>query len=165
MLGTLIDAIGEVHNHLTSRTKQSLNSSLPWRNRLIGRYIDESELNGTDRADCGDRLFDDNTNGLLLPGVSSTGRRQLDQHVAFYQTYRPIMRTQSAKLRISAPEHGDLRDDSPKIGTRSYGGSACSSGVLSQHYAPSLSTWREQRKVLLNAESHVRRNGQKTERG
>jgi predicted nuclease of restriction endonuclease-like (RecB) superfamily len=53
----LVERIGDVHGKLGAQASLAVNVSLTVRNWLVGRYILEYELQGTDRASYGARLY------------------------------------------------------------------------------------------------------------
>ncbi|WP_418251445.1 DUF1016 N-terminal domain-containing protein [Granulosicoccus antarcticus] len=57
------------------------------RNWAIGLYIDHYELNGEDRAQYGDQLFDNLANRLRKLQVRSCDRRQLYRYRDFFTCY------------------------------------------------------------------------------
>jgi hypothetical protein len=78
-VGTLVETIEKVHEQLTARAKRAVNVSLTLRNWLIGFYIEEYQLKGSDRGEYGDRPIEVLSEGLLQQGVCRTGKRQLYQ--------------------------------------------------------------------------------------
>ncbi|MBW2094134.1 MAG: hypothetical protein JRI80_04530 [Deltaproteobacteria bacterium] len=79
---------------MAAQAGRAVNVSLTVRNWLIGAYIAEFELCGSDRASYGDRL---------LSELSRELRRQLYNYLAFYRAYPQIVRTVPAQLAV-APE-------------------------------------------------------------
>ena len=55
----LIEAVRDVHEQLRAQADRAINVSLTLRNWLIGAYIAEYELRGTDRASYGENLLND----------------------------------------------------------------------------------------------------------
>ena len=53
---TLVDGIAQVNQHFQTQAVKAVNVSLTLRNWLIGCYIREYELKGSDRAAYGERL-------------------------------------------------------------------------------------------------------------
>ena len=107
--GSLVQTIELVHGQMTTRAKRAVNISLTFRNWLIGFYIDEYELQGADRADYGDNLFDALAEALEPLDVSSSGKRQLYGYLAFYRAYPQIVRTLSAQLQPDVPDRERLK--------------------------------------------------------
>jgi len=101
--GALVDAIRQVHEHLTAQAGGAVNVSLTLRNWLIGFYIAEFELHGADRAIYGERLLDELSSALRKVYVSSIGRRQLYGFLAFYRAYPQIVRSLPAQFRHLFP--------------------------------------------------------------
>lgn len=57
-LGALTETIYRIHNEFAARVNRAVNMSLTLRNWLIGCYITEYELNGSDRAAYGERVVE-----------------------------------------------------------------------------------------------------------
>ncbi len=100
----LAGAIQHVHEHFSAQAIRAVNISLTLRNWLIGAYIAEYELHGSDRAKYGDRLLGELSRELRKHGISNTGRRQLYNYLAFYRTYPQIVRTMPAQFRRLLPK-------------------------------------------------------------
>ena len=107
--GSLVQTIELVHGQMTTRAKRAVNISLTFRNWLIGFYVDEYELQGADRADYGDNLFDALAEALEPLDVSSSGKRQHYGYLAFYRAYPQIVRTVSAQLQPDVPDRERLK--------------------------------------------------------
>jgi len=99
----LVGSVRQVHEELAAQAGRAVNISLTLRNWLIGAYISEFELRGSDRASYGDRLLSELSRELRRHKTSNTGRRQLYNYLAFYRAYPQIVRTVPAQLAI-APE-------------------------------------------------------------
>ncbi|NTU44158.1 MAG: DUF1016 domain-containing protein [Chlorobiaceae bacterium] len=97
----LVTAIGQVHAELAAQASRAVNTSLTLRNWLIGCYIAEYELNGSDRAVYGDKVL--SVLAGRLHDVSNCNRRQLYDYLRFYRTYPQIVQTLSAQLRQLLP--------------------------------------------------------------
>lgn len=97
----LVTAIGQVHAELAAQASRAVNTSLTLRNWLIGCYIAEYELNGSDRAAYGDKVL--SALAGRLHDVSNCNRRQLYDYLRFYRTYPQIVQTLSAQLRQLLP--------------------------------------------------------------
>lgn len=95
----LISSIQAAHRELAAQAGRAVNISLTLRNWLIGYYIAEYELNGKDRAEYGEKLFDSLSKELLSSGVTTCGKRQLYGYKVFSQLYPQIVRTLSAQLQ------------------------------------------------------------------
>jgi predicted nuclease of restriction endonuclease-like (RecB) superfamily len=94
----LVEAIRQVNDHSAAVVNRVVNTSLTLRNWVIGLYLAEYELRGSDRAEYGDNLFAALSNRLGELEVSNAGKRQLYQFLAFYRAYPQIVRTLSAQL-------------------------------------------------------------------
>jgi hypothetical protein len=79
-----------------------VNISLTLRNWLIGYYISEYELNGSDRAEYGEKVLEILAEKLV--GVSSCNKRQLYRYLDFYRAYPEIVGTLSPQFRKFLPE-------------------------------------------------------------
>ncbi len=95
----LVQSICLVHEKLLNQAAKAVNVSLTMRNWLIGMYIAEFELRGSDRAKYGARLLDALAEKLISQKVSACGRRQLYNYMAFYRAYPQIVRTVSAQSK------------------------------------------------------------------
>lgn len=109
----LVTTIRQAHDELARQASRAVNISLTLRNWLIGCYIAEYELRGSDRASYGDRLLDQLSEELRRHRISNTGRRQLYSYLAFYRAYPQIVRTVPAQSRHLLPR--DI--DSQKVRT------------------------------------------------
>jgi predicted nuclease of restriction endonuclease-like (RecB) superfamily len=110
---TLVKSIQNINTELTKRASSAVNISLTLRNWLIGGYIAEYELNGSDRAKYGDKLL-----SLLeksLQHISNCNRRQLYRYLRFYRFYPQIMGTVPPQFKKALPFHSA----SKKVGTLS----------------------------------------------
>ncbi len=111
----LVAAIGQIHAELAAQASRAVNTSLTLRNWLIGCYIAEYELNGSDRAAYGDKVL--SALAGRLHDVSNCNRRQLYDYLRFYRTYPQIVQTLSAQLRPLLPL--SKLDQSEKVPTPS----------------------------------------------
>ncbi|OGR04296.1 MAG: cytoplasmic protein [Deltaproteobacteria bacterium RIFOXYA12_FULL_61_11] len=100
----LVGTIRQAHIELAAQAGRAVNISLTMRNWLIGAYIAEFELRGSDRASYGDRLLSELSKELRRHKVSNTGRRQLYNYLAFYRAYPQIVLTVPAQSRHLLPE-------------------------------------------------------------
>jgi len=94
---TLVEAIQNINTEFSAQAKQAVNTSLTLRNWFIGGYIQEYELNGSDRAKYGEKLLSELAKALN--GVSNCHRRQLYDYLQFYRVYPQIVRSVSAQLQ------------------------------------------------------------------
>ena len=93
----LIKDIESIQKELLKRTAVQVNTNLSIRNWMIGLYIVRYEQHGEDRANYGDRLFDELSLRLKkskLKGLSATNLRLCRQ---FYKVY-PQMRQITSRL-------------------------------------------------------------------
>ena len=112
----LVRAIADAHERMSAQAVKAVNVSLTLRNWLIGRYIREYELEGSDRAAYGDRLFDALAERLNANGVSGCDRRQLYRYRDFYCVYPEIVGTVSPQSTRSLTARGG---STGKVGTLS----------------------------------------------
>lgn len=95
---TLVTNILTTHDQLFQQTTKSINVALTLRNWLFGMYICEFQLNGRDRADYGDRVFDKLSEHLSARGLQRIDARELRRYRQFYLVYPQIRETLSPKL-------------------------------------------------------------------
>nr|HPN84297.1 PDDEXK nuclease domain-containing protein [Victivallales bacterium] len=113
--GRLVDSIRQVHCQLAAQASRAVNISLTLRNWLIGCYIAEYEMNGSDRAKYGENLL--RTLSDNLTNVSNCNRRQLYRYLRFYRLYPRIVGTASAQFQKLIPEA--VAQNNEKVGTAS----------------------------------------------
>jgi predicted nuclease of restriction endonuclease-like (RecB) superfamily len=99
----LVGFIRQVHDELAAQAGRAVNISLTLRNWLIGCYIAEYELCGSDRASYGDSLLTELANRLTDLKVSNCNRRQLYRYLRFYRIYPEIVGTMSPQLKKLLP--------------------------------------------------------------
>ena len=122
---SLVSAIQKVHEQSAEQAKRAVNTGLTLRNWLIGAYLAEYELNGSDRADYGDGVFLKLASSLRLLQVTNTGKRQLYQYLAFYRHYPQIVRTLSAPfvklmpIAVKSNETAERKHSEAKVRTLS----------------------------------------------
>ncbi len=92
----LVEAVQKIHNELAKQARFAVNISLTLRNCLIGRYIHEYELHGSDRAKYGENLID--MLAISLGDIPRTQKRELNRYRLFYKTYPQIGETLSPQL-------------------------------------------------------------------
>ena len=73
----LVSSIRQANEELAAQAGRAVNISLTMRNWLIGCYIAEYELHGSDRASYGDNLLTELAKRLTGLKVSNYNRRQL----------------------------------------------------------------------------------------
>jgi hypothetical protein len=100
---TLVTAIHRVNENMAAQAGRAVNVSLTLRNWMIGAYIDKYELNGSDRADYGDKLLSELAKRLTGINVSNCNRRQLYRYLRFHRLYPQIVGTLSAQLKKMLP--------------------------------------------------------------
>jgi len=82
---SLVLMMEQTHQHFQQQAVKAVNFSLTVRNWLIGFYIAEFELNGRDRANYGDKLFDVLAQHFIH--VKGIDRRSLYRFKEFYIYY------------------------------------------------------------------------------
>ncbi|MCB5265739.1 MAG: PDDEXK nuclease domain-containing protein [Candidatus Cloacimonetes bacterium] len=108
----LVKSIGQIHNELKQQAFHSVNTLLTLRNWLIGYYIAEYELKGSDRADYGDMLFERLEEELKRIGVSRSNKRDLYRLRLFYNTYPQIVGSLTPQLqKLISHKLGSLSSD------------------------------------------------------
>jgi len=112
----LVGFIRHVHDELAAQAGRAVNLSLTLRNWLIGCYIAEYELYGSDRASYGDSLLTELAKRLTDLKVSNCNRRQLYRYLRFYRLYPEIVGTMSPQLKNLLPAGGQAVE---KVGTAS----------------------------------------------
>ena len=88
---------------MAAQAGRAVNICLTLRNWLIGAYIAEFELRGSDRGNYWDRLLNELAKDLGRQKISNTVQRQLYHYLAFYRTYPQIVRTVPAQSRHLLP--------------------------------------------------------------
>ncbi|HOI90038.1 MAG TPA: PDDEXK nuclease domain-containing protein [Candidatus Rifleibacterium sp.] len=99
----LTKSIRQAHQELATQTSRAVNAGLTLRNWLIGYYIAEYELMGSDRAKYGAALLDKLSQALVKSGVNACARRQLYNYLRFYQLYPQIVRSVNAQFKFIPP--------------------------------------------------------------
>ena len=84
----LVEVIQQIHKELAQQTSCAVNVSLTLRNWLIGGYIHEYELCGSDRAKYGDKLIE--ILAQSLGHVPRSQKRELNRYRLFYKVYPQI---------------------------------------------------------------------------
>ena len=86
----LVEAVRRVHDACAAAVNRTVNTTLTLRNWIIGSYVHHYELNGSDRAQYGERLMDKLAEALRPSKIPSMDRQRLYAYVAFYRTYPQI---------------------------------------------------------------------------
>lgn len=112
----LVQVIADTHDNLHAQAVKALNLTLTIRNWVIGGYIAEYELHGTDRSIYGEMLFDRLSNELTKNGLINCNKRQLYRYTRFFKIYPEFVVTVSPHF----PEIVSLSDGlGGKVGTLS----------------------------------------------
>jgi predicted nuclease of restriction endonuclease-like (RecB) superfamily len=112
-LETLATTIQSVHQELSRQANKAVNVSLTMRNWLIGHYIAEYEMRGSDRAQYGETVMQRLADRLTDLKVSACEKRRLYQYLRFFQVYPEIVR--SAPAQFQALMEQRLTTDSPIV--------------------------------------------------
>lgn len=99
-LGVLVESIKALHNDLKLKVYQSINVALTLRNWLIGYYISVYELEGTDRAEYGEKLIDRLSEKLKSIDIPRTSRRDLYRYCQFYRAYPEIVDSLNTQFKV-----------------------------------------------------------------
>lgn len=116
-LASLIQQLVAIDDYARRDTARAVNVGLTLRNWSVGYYISRFELEGEDRAEYGDELFDRLAESLKAQGVRSCDRRQLYRYRDFYQTYPQIVRTLSPQFAALMPPDQESQAVVQKVGT------------------------------------------------
>ncbi len=98
----LISSIEKIQEELLKRTAVQVNTNLSIRNWLFGLYIVEFQQNGEDRANYGDRLFEELSMRLkksIVKGASATNLKLCRQ---FYNTYPQMGKIADQLLQVGS---------------------------------------------------------------
>ena len=98
-LPKLLGNILETHRWFSTQAARQINTALTLRNWLIGMYLFEYEQKGQDRAQYGDRLYDEISVRLKRKGLKGFSRRSLYHHKDFYLIYPQIVQSVTAQLQ------------------------------------------------------------------
>jgi hypothetical protein len=98
----LVKTIIQTHETLKAQAARAVNISLALRNWLIGYYICEYRLNGSDHAAYGEKVFEKLAGQLMA--VSNCNKRQLYRYFNFYRVYPRIVGTLSPQFKKYLPE-------------------------------------------------------------
>jgi hypothetical protein len=112
----LVAAIQATHREIAAATAQAVNVGLTLRNWLIGCYIANYELAGSDRAIYGDRLFPRLAERLQALHVPGCDRRELYRYRDFFKCYPQIVGTLSPQSKALLPAITLVQE---KVGTPS----------------------------------------------
>jgi hypothetical protein len=99
----LVESVQLVHAEAVAQVSRAVNLGLALRNWLIGCYVAEYELRGTDRAVYGEKLLDSLARELSGLNVSNCSRRQLYRYLRFYRAYPGIVGALSPQFRSLLP--------------------------------------------------------------
>lgn len=83
----LAQAITSAYEHLLTKAMRAVNVHLTVRNWLIGCYIHEYQMGGTDRATYGEGLLSRLADRLTAGGLRNCSERELRRYRQFYLAY------------------------------------------------------------------------------
>ena len=86
-INELSNTLKEVHTQLLNYCSRTINLSVTIRNWLFGYFIQEYELNGSDRAKYGEKIVQNLAKLLRSAQVPSSSYRHLKLCRQFYQAY------------------------------------------------------------------------------
>ena len=89
-LDSLVHTITEIHNRFADQAVRAVKASLTLRIWLIGCYIREYELGGSDRAAYGQRLLENLSERLQSQSIPRSDERELRRYREFYLAYPHI---------------------------------------------------------------------------
>jgi predicted nuclease of restriction endonuclease-like (RecB) superfamily len=113
---SLVKNLENINKEFSYQAKMAVNTSLTLRNWFIGAYIHEYELNGSDRAAYGEKIFSELEKELK--NMSNCMRRQLYEYLSFYKAYPQIVPTLSAQFKL--PESvGNIIQKVPTLSAQS----------------------------------------------
>ncbi|PKN72842.1 MAG: cytoplasmic protein [Candidatus Cloacimonetes bacterium HGW-Cloacimonetes-3] len=116
--GDLVSEIRDIHSRLQCAAAKSINLMLTMRNWMIGLYIAEYELKGSDRAEYGDRAIDCLAKELKKLQVSRTDSRELYRYLKFYRVYADILDSLRPELQSHTNQtltHNNLHQSSNEL--------------------------------------------------
>jgi len=96
---SLVSELVQLHNQAEVQTIKAINIGLSIRNWLVGYYIREYEMGGTDRATYGKQLLKNLSDELSNHGIQRTGERELRRYRTFYDTYPQIRESLTPELQ------------------------------------------------------------------
>ncbi len=97
----LINAIRNINDELSIQASRAVNVSLTLRNWIIGFYIVEYELRGSDRAKYGEKLIE--VLARSLSDIPRTQKRELNRYRLFYKVYPQIGEAVTPQLSRGKP--------------------------------------------------------------
>lgn len=100
---SLVAAITQISDNFLNQAAKAVNVSLTLRNWLIGCYIREYELGGSDRAAYGEQLLERLAKRLEAQGARRTDQRELRRYRQFYLTYPQIREALSPEFITALP--------------------------------------------------------------
>jgi len=110
----LVLLISETQQFFKQQAQRQVNTALTLRNWLFGFYIAEYELNGSDRAVYGEKIYKEIA--FRSKHVSGLSERNLYLFKSFYLAYPNILQSVTAKLYLKEIQHvGILQTLSAKL--------------------------------------------------
>ncbi len=99
----LVHTIQQVHDKLAGEAAKAVNVSLTLRNWMIGFYIREYELDGSDRATYGEQLLEKLAYQLQKTGIKRVETRELRRYRQFYLAYPQMRETLNPEFTAMLP--------------------------------------------------------------
>jgi len=94
----LVDAVRRVHDECAAAVNRTVNTTLTLRNWVIGFYIVEYEMRGTDRAKYGEGVITALADALMMRGIPRCDRRELYRYRVFHLAFPQIVEALSPLL-------------------------------------------------------------------
>ena len=95
---SLMKALAEADSRVRVQTSKAINAGLTLRNWIFGHLIHTYEMNGSDRAAYGEKLFPRLAEKMKAQGLSNVEERYLRRYVQFYLAYPQIRTTLSSEF-------------------------------------------------------------------
>jgi len=105
-------AIQQIHAQSAEQAVKAVNVSLTLRNWIIGFYIREYELGGSDRAAYVEHLLENLASHLQKMGIKRVETRELRRYRQFYLAYPQIRETLTPEFTIMLPGANQKRETS-----------------------------------------------------
>jgi predicted nuclease of restriction endonuclease-like (RecB) superfamily len=100
---SLVNALVNIHNQTKLNAAKAINISLTVRNWMMGYYIREYEMGGTDRAKYGKKLLQTLSKELVSHSLKRMSERELRRYRLFYDTYPQIREALTPEFRSLLP--------------------------------------------------------------
>jgi|GEM_PF-4530679 len=97
---SLVNTLVNIHNQTKLSAAKAINISLTVRNWMIGYYIREYEMGGTDRAEYGRKLLQTLSKELVSHNLKRMSERELRRYRLFYDTYPQIREALTPEFKL-----------------------------------------------------------------